>query len=224
MPHHHMQMLASTTSPRPAAAAAGKFNSSTTLLRAPCGLGYAPSYWALRVRQQRNELAHQSNFPAASAAPQPCAFARSESVLKKNDAQGCGSAYASGRGEVVVWWWGYKKVRNADGLFASIVPRSNPPEHIAPVAVWWWGCKEFRNPFGVLRSFVPRRSDAPEQQRCSVRRESFGPKRNPVARFRAEATRDVSYRSTHLSFSAHRAFLANVIHFRFSCGGSSGSA
>lgn len=142
-PHHHMRIRASTTTPRPAAAAAGKFNSSTTHLRAHCGgLGYAPSHWALRVREQRNEFAHQSNFPAACAAPQPCAFARSESVLKQDDAQGCGSAYASGRG----WWWW--EMRNQEFRGALCVSRSTVVRSTASVArgrvAWCWGCKGFR--------------------------------------------------------------------------------
>jgi len=168
MPHHHIQIRATTTFPRPAAAAAGKFNSSTTHQRAPkwCGLGYAPRHWALRVRQPCGVLANQLNFPAACAAPEPCALALSESVLKKDDAQGFGSAYASGRGR---WWCGGGRcrIKNSAAHFASVVPRSSPAEHQCCSVRGGANTKDAEIPRRLSASVVPRSS--PPKQRCSGR-------------------------------------------------------
>lgn len=168
MPHHHIQIRATTTFPRPAAAAAGKFNSSTTHLRAPIcgGLGYAPRHWALRVRQPCGVLANQLNFPAASAAPEPCARARTKSVLMNMGAPGSGSAYASGRGR---WWCGGGRcrIKNSAGHFASVVPRSNPPaQPCCPVEAF--GNTKSRKNRGVTASVVPL-SNPPAQRCCPGR-------------------------------------------------------
>ena len=115
-PHHQKQMRAPTPTPRPAAAAAGKFNSATTLQR---NSGVC-SRLQRRVTGASGSphttmWANQSNFPAAVAAPQPCALVPlSSSVLKITKRRVCGSASTgrgTGGGGGWVWWWGNSKTR-----------------------------------------------------------------------------------------------------------------
>jgi hypothetical protein len=90
-----------TTTPRPAAVAAGKINSSTTLLRVHSGgLGFAPRYWALRVR--RNIFfGSPIDFPRRCAAPKPCAHVPGPRLCCERRRAGFRLGCASGRGVVV---------------------------------------------------------------------------------------------------------------------------
>jgi hypothetical protein len=116
-PHPQKQMRAPTPTPRPAATAAGKFNSATTLQR---NSGVC-SRLQRRVTgasgsPHTTKWANQLNFPAAVAAPQPCApVPLSSSVLKPTKRRVCGSA-STGRGTGgggCLWGWGlrYEKSR-----------------------------------------------------------------------------------------------------------------
>jgi hypothetical protein len=137
-PHHHMQMRAPTPTPRPAAAAAGKFNSAITLLR---DLGV----WSRLQRRVTGASgspyglwANQSNFPAAVAAPQPCAPGAAVLVCaEKKEAQGLRLGLYGPRdgGWGWVWWWGEfknkihagRRIRGTKPHAPSVVPGSNPP-------------------------------------------------------------------------------------------------
>lgn len=139
-PHHQKQMRAPTPTPRPAAAAAGKANSATTLQR---NSGVC-SRLQRRVTGASGSphttmWANQWPFPAAVAAPQPCApVPLSSSVLKITKRRVCGSASTGrGTGGAGGWVW-WRRNSKTESMWAqeskgtrtactSGVPGSNPP-------------------------------------------------------------------------------------------------
>ena len=111
--------------PDPAAAAAGKFNSSTTRTRVPCGLGYV-----LVTRTPGSPTTQRVGspieFPRRLRGASTCAPSRVRISAGNNDAQVFGSAL---RPRVVRWGWGREDAKNPKlKPHHSVVPgESNPP-------------------------------------------------------------------------------------------------